>query len=109
MKTVLLSDEAVRATYTSPMRDVTEVATDVVDIWPYVSAFPSDELQGYEVYDQFVEHDYRDAADQFDHVLVMTKSKNVYVVIVVDLICGRIQGHHVLDLNEKYGLGTNGE
>ena len=51
---------------------------------------------------------YRDAAGRFDHVMVMTKTKNVYLVIVVDLTGDGIHGHHLLDLNEKYGLTSDG-
>ncbi len=36
----------------------------------------------------------------------MTKTKNVYLVVVVDLIANAVHGHHLLDLNEQYGLTT---
>jgi len=109
MATVLLTDEAFRATFATPMRDVTQVATNVIDIWPYVAAIPPHDLHGHQIDDQFVEYVYRDAAGRFDHVLVMTKTKNVYVAVVVDLAHDRIHGHHLLDLKEKYGLVTAGE
>ena len=32
--------------------------------------------------------------------------KNLYVVIVVDVINKTILGHYILDLNEKYGLNN---
>jgi len=38
----------------------------------------------------------------------MTKTKNVYLTVVVDLQRDSIHGHHLLDLNEKYGV-TGGE
>jgi len=103
-RTTLLSEDAFRGTFAAPMRDVTQEATNVIDIWPYVASVPLTDLRGHQVYDQFVEYVYRDAAGRFDHVLVMTKTKNVYLTVVVDLVGDRIHGHHLLDLNEKYAL-----
>jgi len=91
------------------MRNVTDEATDVINIWPYVASVPSEELRGHQIWDQFVEYVYRDATGRFDHVLVMTKTTNVYLTIVVDLQNKCIHGHHLLDLNEKYGLPANGK
>jgi hypothetical protein len=86
------------------MQNVTTAATDVIDIWPYVDAVPADDLAGFSVYDQFVEAVYRSDDGRFEHVLVMTRTKNVFLVVVVDLANNRIFGHHLLDLNEEYGL-----
>jgi hypothetical protein len=103
MKTTLLDEKQFLATFAAPMRDVTREAANVLDIWPYVDAVPPQHLRGHEVYDQFVEHVYRDTTGRFDHVQVMTKTKNVYLTVVVDLQHDVIYGHHLLDLNEKYG------
>ena len=88
------------------MTDVTVDATDVIDIWPYVQSVPSTELAGHSVYDQFVDKVYRDSLDRFDHVLVLTRTKNVYLVVVVDLKRSVVYGHHLLNLNDEYGLPT---
>ena len=104
MKTTLLNDDQFRATFAAPMRDVTGEATDVIDIWSYVESVPAADLRGHAVYDHFVEKVYRDASGRFDHVLVMTKTKNVYLTVVVDLEHDAVYGHHLLDFNEKYGV-----
>jgi hypothetical protein len=104
MKTMLLDEKQFLATFGAPMRDVTREATNVVDIWHYVESVPPEDLCGHEVYDRFVENVYRDATGRFDHVQVMTKTKNVYLTVVVDLQHGVVHGHHLLDLNEKYGV-----
>lgn len=108
MQTSLLEEKQFMATFAAPMRDVTGEAINVVDIWPYVESVPAEDLRGHEVYDHFVEHVYRDAAGRFDHVQVMTKTKNVYLTVVVDLQHEVVYGHHLLDLNAKYGV-TGGE
>ena len=109
MRIFLLDDNAFLKTFAAPMRDVTDEATNVIDIWPYVAAVPSEDLRGHQIYDEFVDCVYRDATGRFDHVLVVTKSKNVYLTIVVDLQNQCLFGHHLLDLNEKYGSSTKEE
>lgn len=86
------------------MRDVITEAEDVLDIWAYVAPVPSADLAGHAVQHDCVEHVYRMLDDRFDHVMVTTFTKNVYLVIVGDLIGEIIFGHHLLDLNAAYGL-----
>jgi hypothetical protein len=104
MKTTLLDEKQFQATFAAPMRDVTAEATNVIDIWPYVDSVPAEDLGGHKVYDRFVEYVYRDATGRFDHVQVMTRTKNVYLTVVVDLRHDVVYGHRLLDLNEKYGV-----
>ena len=106
MHTRLLSEAEFKGTFAMPMRDVLASATDVLDIWPYVAAVPSAELGGSVVVPDCVEYVYRNATDTFDHVLVVTNTKNVYLVVVVDLVRDAIFGHRLLDLNHEYGLST---
>jgi hypothetical protein len=102
----LLDAAEFKATFAEPMRDVSQTASDVIDIWPYADAIPSHDLFGYELGDGSVERIYRDGSETYDHVLVVTRSKNVFLVVVVDLRHDRIFGHHPLDLNQEYGLVT---
>src|SRR5688572_7738890 len=101
MHTALLSSDSFHATFAAPMRNVTQEATNVIDVWPYVAAVPAADLLGHSIWDQFVEYVYRSADNRFDHVLVMTKTKNIYLAVVVDLVRDRIHGHHLLDLNKE--------
>lgn len=87
-----------------PMRDVINEAENVIDIWPYVASVPPDDLSGHHVQHECVEHVYRAPDDRFDHVMVMTLTKNVYLVVIVDLIGDCLLGHHLLNLNDAYGL-----
>lgn len=38
-----------------------------------------------------------------EQFLLFINRKNIYVVIIVDVIGKRISGHYILDLNEEYG------
>jgi len=104
MQTRKLNEEEFKATMTHKMHNVTESATDVLDVWPYVDSVPSTDLEGHSICDRFVEVVYRNDDYRFDHVLVMTRTKNVYLAVVVDLAHDSIYGHRVLDLKREYGL-----
>ena len=99
-----LTEGDFRATMTPKMHNVTKTATHVLDIWPYVNAVPASDLEGHSIYDDFVDVVFRSDDNRFDHVLVMTKTKNVYLAVVVDLAHESIYGHRLLDLNREYGL-----
>ena len=99
-----LNEDEFKATFTPKMHNVTATATTIIDIWPYVDSIPPADLEDHSVYDRFVQAVYRNDDGSFDHVLVMTKTKNVYLVIVVDLARDSIFGHRLLDLNREYGL-----
>ena len=104
MQTNLLDEKRFLATFAAPMRNVTAESANVIDIWPYVASIPVHDFRGHTIFDQFVEYVYRDATGRYDHVMVMTRSANVYVVIVVDCLWDGVHGHHLLDLNEKFGV-----
>lgn len=104
MSTRQLSADEFKATFGAEMHDVTEIATDVLDIWPYVDSVPAEDLENHSIYERFVEYVYRTDDGRFDHVLVMTTTKNVYLTVVIDLLRNLIYGHWLLDLNREYGL-----
>ncbi|RZK17654.1 MAG: hypothetical protein EOO56_17540 [Hymenobacter sp.] len=99
-----LSYEEFQQTFQAPMQDVTETAEPPLDIWPYVRAVPSTDLEGCQLLDEVVEHVWRSASGQFEHVCVSTESANIFLVIVVDLFIVEIYGHHFLNLSKEYGL-----
>lgn len=99
-----LSEDEFKETFKSPMQNVSQAATNVIDIWRYVEAVTPTELQGHLVVDGVVELVYRSGDGHYDHVLVMTRTKNVYLVVVVDLWQDSIFGHRLLDLNAEYGF-----
>ncbi len=104
LATRLLTEDEYRATFAEPMENVTGKATNVLDIWPYVDSIALADLEGHAIYDRFVECVYRTPDARFDHVLVMTKTENIYLAVVVDLERNAIHGHHLLDLNRLYGI-----
>jgi hypothetical protein len=77
----------------------------VIDIEPYVRGVPAPDLEGFSVHDDLmVEVVYQSQDGRFDLVHVMTRRKNVYLVVVIENKNDRIHGHCLLDLNKEYGL-----
>ena len=109
MQTILLSETEFKKTFADRMTNVTELEDTVspegvLDVIPYVDSVPESDLDSHSLYEHFVESVYRSSDNRFDHVLFMTMTKNVYLVIVVDLAEDRIKGHRLLDLNKEYGV-----
>ena len=100
-----LSKEEYLDTMMSGMAEATGEEFPDVDIWPYVSELLEERLViDYVLEKHLVEKIYRNRNKSFDHVLLPTRDKNVFVVIIVDLIQKKVHGHYNLDLNEEYGL-----
>jgi hypothetical protein len=103
--TTLLSDEEFKSTITAEMVDVTLTATPDVDIWPYIKILSINGTVDKYVFDNtLVEKVYRNEMRTFDHVLLPTTNKNIFIVIIIDLINKKIKGHYRLDLNKEYGI-----
>lgn len=103
---VLLSEKEFKSTFTDRMIDVTQTAEPAVDIWSYVQQLTADKIVDRHAFDnQLVEKIYRNQTNTFDQILLPTSYKNIFIIIVVDLVNEKIKGHYRLDLNAEYGLG----
>ena len=108
MKTNLLADVELESTFSDRMFDIVGkedayYPDGVIDIFPYIESIPDIDLKSHRIYDEFIEHVWHGQEKRFDHVMVMTKTKNVYLVVVIDSKNDRIHGHKLLNLNEEYG------
>lgn len=103
--TTLLTEKEFKLTFTANMNDVTRTAEPIVDIWPYVEQLTADKIVDQQTFDNaLVEKVYRNQTNTFDQILLPTPDKNVFIVILVDLIKKNIKGHYRLDLNIEYDL-----
>lgn len=104
-----LSSEEFKKTFGTKMTDVTETAEPLVDIWGSVEELAKGNIVDRYVFERnLVERVYRNNTFTFDHVLLPTKSSNIFIVIVVDLTNKSIPGYSVLDLNKEYGIEVDG-
>lgn len=81
---------------------------ECIDIWQYCDLIPEADFAGFSIADRNVEMVSRTPDRKYDHVLIPTETPNVFLVIIVDLSTQLVFGHHLLNLNQKYGLETPG-
>jgi hypothetical protein len=99
-----LSESEFRATFAEPMRSVSLEAEPPVDFWGYVDTIPEEDFAGHDCSEGKVGHVWDDATGRFQHILIQSEDRNVFMVIVVELREGTVFGHRLLDLNREYGL-----
>lgn len=100
-----ITKEQYLATMSEPMKDVTETAAPVVDIWPFVSILVDASIVHKQVLKEYlVEAVYRSGNAKYDHVLLPTPAQNSFIAIIVDIEEKHIIGYYPLDLNKEYGL-----
>jgi hypothetical protein len=99
-----LSDGEFHQTFESPMEEVPDrrLPDELMD--KYCESWMESEAARRGVTGLVIEHLYLNAASSFEQVLLRTNHRDVYLVIVFDLELSIIRGHHLLDLNKKYGL-----
>ena len=76
------------------------------DFWPYVDGIPVADFEGHDCSAGAVDYVWRESSGTFEHVLINTEDRNVFMVIVLDRRKRCVHGHHLLDLNREYGLDT---
>ena len=86
------------------MVNKTSMATEVVDIWPYAEAalkanYPNECNCKLDVNHVYESHD-----GEFQHILIGANTANLYLVIVVNVLERKVEGHYHLNLGKLYGL-----
>src|SRR5688572_18083807 len=104
MEVRLLSDEEFGQTFSAPMKRAEGDEGPLCDFWPYFDAIPADHFQGNDCSNGRVEYVYRDSSEVFEHVLVDSEDKNIFMVVVIHRSLREVHGHYLLDLTKKYGL-----
>ena len=106
MNTKELTEEEYKSTFSEKMNDVTSTAEATVYIWDYVKWLDKLKyhLNMHIITRELVELVYRNSLNTYDHVLIPTSRKNIYLVIIVNIKVEKIFGHYLLDLNKEYGL-----
>jgi len=99
-----LTEAEFEATFATPMRNVTQSAREIVEIWPYAEAAIARDFPDAHTCNWDAEYVYEDPSARWQHILINTEMPNAYLVIVVEVASKSIVGHHFLNLNRKYGL-----
>lgn len=100
-----LTEKEYLDTMAGGMKNITDTAEMLADIWAYVESFSVRMLLSeYGFEHRLIEAVYENGTKTFQHVMLFGDRENVYVVIVVDVANREVFGHYYLDLNNKYGL-----
>ena len=86
------------------MRQLPPDAVPPLDFWDYFEAIPPEHFEGHDCSEGKVTYAWEDASARYQHVLINSEDKNIFMVIVLDLKDRHILGHRLLDLNRLYGL-----
>ena len=100
----LLTKESFLTTFKAPMQAVSMDAVPPLDFWPYFQSIPIQDFESFDCSAERVENAWRDSTGKFEHVLINSQDKNVFMVIVIDCVSGTVFGHRLLNLNREYGL-----
>lgn len=106
-QTRLLTRQEYLGYFAKPMTELDPKEYAASGVWLYVSNIPRGDFREFEIAEGYIPFIYKSGDDKYDHVHVSTKTANVYLVILYDRKKSTIIGHHLLDLNEKYGMGRN--
>ena len=104
MRPKLLSEAEYQGTLVGPMIRVGGNDVPPFDFWTYFEAIPPADFEGHDCSEGVVSWAWNNASHTFQHVLVSSVDKNVFMVLVLDLRARGVWGHRLLDLNREYGL-----
>jgi hypothetical protein len=99
-----LTPEQFKATFETPMTRLGSDAEPQFDFWSYFEALPAEAFEGYDCRNGTVTYVYRTASGRYEHVLVNSNDKNVFMVVILDLRGNTVHGHRLLNLNKEYEL-----
>ncbi|WP_294491268.1 hypothetical protein [uncultured Ruminococcus sp.] len=100
-----LTEKEYLATMSGGMKNVTDTAERLTDIWAYASQSGAREvISEYGFENRLIEAVYENGGGSYQHVLLYGVREDTYAVIVVDVREREVFGHYLLDLGEKYGL-----
>lgn len=92
-------------TMQSGMKNITETARTITDIWDYARELAENGLiSEYGYRRHLIEAVYVNNENTYQHILLFTDTENCYMVIVIDVIRRTIEGHYLVDLNKEYGI-----
>ncbi|HEX9833048.1 MAG TPA: hypothetical protein VGA66_08200 [Mycobacterium sp.] len=99
-----LSEAEYLATMADPMKQLSADGGAPVDFWPYFDSIPPADFEQHDCSAGSVTYVWEHPTGRYQHVLVDSEDKNVFMAIVLDLHRRDVLGHRLLDLNREYGL-----
>src|SRR3954463_12617137 len=100
----LLSAREFLATFKAPMRRVAFDSPPPFEYRAYFDAIPPSDFKGHDCSEGTVNYVWKDATGRYRHVLVNSESKDIFMVLVLDLQDELVLGHRLLNLEDEYEL-----
>jgi hypothetical protein len=100
----LLSQEQYLGTFGETRSRVSPDEGPPFDFWSYFDAIPPADFHNRNCSAGMVDYAWRDDAGRYEHVLVNSDDRNVFMVLVLDRLNATVYGHYLLDLNCEYGI-----
>lgn len=99
-----LSEAEYGATFSAPMKRLPASASPPVDFWDYFANIPNSDFENHNCMSCSVDYVWENSTGTFQHVLVNSENKNVFLVVILDLSAREVLGHRLLNLNHEYSL-----
>jgi len=99
-----LSEAEYLATMAEPMKRLASEAGAPFEFRDYFDAIPQPDFEGHDCSSGSVTYVWEHPTCSYQHVLVDSEDKNVFMVLVLDIVARDVLGHRLLDLNREYGL-----
>ena len=99
-----LTEAEFLATFGEPMRPISTEAEPPCDFWGYLEGIPITDFEGHDCSQGTVTYAWNDFSGRYQHVLVDSTDKKVFMVLVLDLEQRVVFGHRLLNLNREYGI-----
>ena len=101
---MLLTENQFKKTFAAPMRLLPLEAEPPFNFWPYFEEISPTDFAGHE-FSGNVTYVYEHPSGEFQHVLVNSEDKNIFLAIILNLPARQVVGHHILNFNALYGVG----
>ena len=100
----LLTQAEYLATFGQSRLQIGEDQAPPFNFWPYFDQIPQPDFEGYDCSAGVIANGYRISPGGFEHILVNSENRNVFMVLVLDRDARVVLGHRLLNLNQEYGL-----
>jgi len=94
----LLSEEKYRQTFAPPMTRVSGGEAPPFNFWPYFEQIPLSDFAGHDCSSGSVTYVYRDPSGRYEHVLIDSEHRDIFMALVLDRDNLTVVGHRLLEL-----------
>lgn len=101
----LLTEEKYHSTLMGRMLEVSNKDITIFNIWPFVSQLKTAKILSHKIKErELIYKVYRNATEDFEHILLATEKENNFVVIVVDKNKNKTMGYYLINQGREYDL-----